>query len=159
MAARKPDIQYIHYQIDGSAARQLEPKRLPERIILPSPKRKQQQKPQVELRVDPLVAVGVLVAAVMLVLILVGSAQLTAVRQQAAQMESYVATLTEDHIRMQEQYNAGCDLEDVEVKALALGMIPVEQAQHIAITLPVHEPEVEPTFWEQLVQDWKNLFA
>lgn len=159
MAARKPDIQYIHYQIDGSAARQLEPKFLPERIILPSPKHKQKQVPKVELRVDPLVVVGVLVAAVMLVLILVGSAQLTALEQQVAQMETYVQSLSADNVRMHAEYEAGCDLEDVEVKALALGMIPVEQAQHIAITLPVHEPEPEPTLWEQITQYWENLFA
>lgn len=157
--AQKPEIQYIQYHIDGSAARQLEPKLLPQRKILPRPKSRQQQKPRFILRIDPLVMVGVLVAAVMLVLIFVGFSQLNAVQQQVEQMQGYVQTLSAENVRLSNVYEAGCDLEDVEVKALALGMIPAEQAQHITITLPVHEEVPEPTLWERLSQSWKELFA
>ncbi len=156
--ARKPDIQYIHYQIDGSAARQLEPKLLPQRKVLPGPKTKP-EKPKLVLSVDPLLTAGVLVAAVMLVLILVGFSQLETARNQVDQMQTYVQKLSADNILLSEQYETGCDLEDVEYKALALGMIPAQQAQHISITLPKPELVVEPTLWERISQRWCELFA
>lgn len=157
---RKPDIQYIHYQIDGSAARQLEPKLLPQRKVLPQPGKKQQPaKPKVTLSIDPLLSAGVVVAAVMLVLLLVGFAQLNSVQQQVEQLHSYVQTLSAENVSLSQQYEAGCDLEDVEHKALALGMIPAEQAQHITIVIPEKEPVEEPTFWERLSLSWQELFA
>lgn len=157
--ARKPDIQYIQYQIDGSAARQLAPKLLPERKILPTPKTQQPPKPKFILRIDPLVTAGLVVAVVMLALILVGNAQLTALEQQVEQLHGYVQTLSAENVRLSAEYEAGCDLEDVQVKALALGMIPAEQAQHITITIPEKEPVAEPTFWERLSLSWQELFA
>lgn len=156
---RKPDILYIHYQIDGSAARQLEPKLLPQRKVLPQPKARQQEKPRFTLSIDPLLTAGVVVAAVMLVLLLVGFAQLQRVQQQVDQLHSYVQTLSAENVSLSQQYEAGCDLEDVQHKALALGMIPAEQAQHITIVIPEKEPVEEPTFWERLSLSWQELFA
>ncbi len=157
--AQKPEIQYIQYPIDGSAARQLEPKLFPQRKVLPRPKPRQRKKPRLVLAIDPLVTAGLVVAAVMLVLILVGFSRLDAVTQQVEQMQGYVQTLSAENARLSAEYEAGCDLEDVAVKALALGMIPADEAQHITITLPVHEQVPEPTFWEKLSQSWKELFA
>ena len=51
------------------------------------------------------------------------------------------------------------NLDDIREKALALGMIPVEEAQVITISPVIPQPEPEPSWWENISWFMKGLFA
>ncbi|MBO5954057.1 MAG: hypothetical protein J6Q53_08105 [Oscillospiraceae bacterium] len=159
--ARKLDIQYIQYYTDGSAARQLEPKTPRKRKSAP-PKVRRQKKQQV-IYVDPLAMCGIVVSAVMLVLMIVGSVQLYTAQQQAVQMENYVYSLQEKNAVLTHTYETGYDLEQVKNSALALGMVPVEQVQTITIVVDQPEEEINQevhlSYWERTCAFLEGLFA
>ena len=66
---RKPDIQYIRYYTDGSAARQPEVRPAP-RKRTPQPQKK--RRPKYILRVQPMAVFGVVISLVMLCLMIGG---------------------------------------------------------------------------------------
>ena len=154
--AHKTEVRYIQYYTDGSAARQLEI-RTPRKKKPAMPKARKQKKRVIY--IDPLAVGGIFVSAVMLVLMAVGSIQLYAAQQQAVQMERYVAALTEQNRVLSDTYESGYDLETVEEVALALGMIPADQAQ--TITIQVTEPavEAETSAWENFWAFLTGIFA
>ncbi len=151
--ARKPDIRYICYYTDGSAARQLEVK-TPTRRRAPVMKPRKQKK--IVLRIDPVAVGGLLLSTVMLVMMLVGGIQLYTLRQQAQQMRDYVTYLSEQNTSLTEVYESGYDLEAVKKSALALGMIPLEEAQNITISVEVPPAPVQQ---EQNIGMWERMSA
>ncbi len=153
--ARKPDIQYIRYYTDGSAARQVELKPQRKRSVLP----KQRKQKKRVVYIDPLALGGIVVSAVMLVLMAVGCIQLFAAQQQAAAMEQYVSQLHQQHIDLTDTYENGYDLEAVQTRALALGMIPQEQAATVTIQVSQTQAEDAPGFWERLAAFFDGLSA
>ena len=157
--ARKPEIQYIRYYTDGSAARQPEPQAAPGKRRLPQPQKK--RRPKYILRVQPLAVCGVLMCAVLLLMMITGFSELLSARSQAAEMERYVTTLTDRNAQRREQYQAGLDLETIEKAALALGMVPVSEVPHITISVPMpeSEPEATPDFWQGITTFLTGLFA
>lgn len=154
--ARKPEIQYVRYYTDGSAARQLEvysPRK--NKTATPRPRK---QKGYV-IYVDPLAVAGILFAVVMLVMLLVSSIQLVVARQQLSDTKAYVTTLTQSNEQLRRTYEEGYDLEEVEKSALALGMIPVSQATTISVDVEEAQIVEEPTFWDRLSMKLAELFA
>lgn len=154
--ARKTEIQYIRYYTDGSAARQLEISQ-PRKKKPALPKARKQKKRVIYL--DPLAVGGIFVSAVMLVLMAVGSVRLYAAQQQAMQMERYVAALTAQNQVLSDTYESGYDLETVEEVALALGMIPADQAETITIRIPEPAVEQETSAWENFWAFLAGIFA
>ena len=156
--ARKPEVQYVYYT-DGSAARALEP------AILPIPKRHRtrrsnpqvQEQPVVEVEVLPIVCIAV--CAVMLAVMVFGIMQLRNAYVMEAQLEAYVAQLEEVNAERLAEYESSIDLEVVEQKAIALGLVPIEQVQHM--TIRVHDPEVvqEQSFIESIISIFAGIFA
>lgn len=128
---RKPDIQYIRYYTDGSAARAL--RLLPAAPKTKLPKLKRQKALVISL--DPLAYAGILVSLVMLVLMVVSCIQLAGIQQRTDVMNSYVDTLKEKNARLDDTYHSGYDLKDVEQKALAMGMVPIEEVLHITVAV------------------------
>ena len=53
----------------------------------------------------------------------------------------------------------GYDLDDIRTKALAIGMIPIEQAETIPISAELPQKEPEPSLWEEIVWFFEGLFA
>lgn len=154
--ARQPEIRYIRYYTDGSAARQQEPVQ-PQKHKTSLPKvRKQKQQ---VLYVDPLAISGIVISVVMLVLMVVGFVQLYSLQKANAHMENYVNTLEQKNAELNYTYRSEIDLAQIEEFALALGMIPQEQAQTITIHVPVQEQESEPTAWELFTTFLAGLFA
>ena len=101
---------------------------------------------------------GIVVSAAMLVLMVVGFLQLRTARQELAQMTNYVNALQAENVRLDEKYHESYDLEMVENAALGLGMIPVEEAQHI--TIAVEKPvQQDITLWERISSFLVGLFA
>lgn len=154
--ARKPDIQYVRYYTDGSAARQLE-------ILSPRkhkaayPRTKKQ--PSYVIYIDPLAVAGILLAVVMLISMLVGSIQLAVAQQQLSDMKAYVTTLSQSNEELRKTYEEGYDLAEVEKSALALGMIPADQGSTIFVEVEEEQIVEEPTFWQRLSVKLEELFA
>lgn len=153
--ARRPDVEYIRYYTDGSAARQLELK--PQRNKTRLPKVKKQ--PKYTLYIQPMAIGGILLSAILLVMMVVGSVQLYQAKQQERAMENYVQMLKRQNTIDRAEYEETLNIEEIEKAALALGMIPQEQAQSITISVPMPEAVEEPSFWEKTAVFLEGLFA
>ena len=132
--ARQPEIEYIRYYTDGSAARKMQPKA--PRKHRPVPKRPAAPRRELVISVDPVSLVAMVVAAVMVVLMAVGCMQLRDARQANARMADYVDRLGRENVLLQDTYETGYDLEAVRQAALALGMVDADEATHITIFVP-----------------------
>lgn len=156
--ARRSDIRYINFYTDGSAARKYElvqPKREEKAA---APKAQRRRRPVIY--VDPLALCSIAVSVVMLVLMVAGLAQMVMAHQQEQALKEYVQSLTAKNTQLQEDYAAGYDLEQVEQDALALGMIPVEQAEHITVEVETVEPvQEELSTWDAICAFFASLFA
>ena len=153
--ARRPDVRYINFYTEGSAARKVAPVE-PLKVLQPPRVRKRKR---IVLHVDPVATVGIIVSAVMLILMAVGVAQLKAVQQDAVAMASYVQTLQEENAALNATYESSYDLADVEKTALALGLVPKEQVTHITLTLPQYEEQGKPDVLERFYTFLTGLFA
>jgi len=63
------------------------------------------------------------------------------------------------NVELRENYRNSIDLVAIRDRALALGMIPAEQAPTITIRAELPQREPEMTFWEDFVWLCKGLFA
>ena len=136
--AQQLDVRYVRYYTDGSAARKIAPLQPFKTMKLPVVKTQKRR----TIRIDLVATAGIVMAAVMFVLLLVGACNLTKAREDAAQMESYVQTLREDNKALEEEYRSTYSLEDVQRTADALGLVPKDQVTHITLELP-EEPAPE----------------
>lgn len=156
--ARQPDIQYVRFYTAGSAARKLEPVSEPrKKVELPQPKVRRQRRKVI--RIDPIALCAVAVAVFMFVAMVAGVVELASVNIQAEKMESYAAQLQGENTKLRDTYESGYDLSDIEEKALGMGMVPVDQVEHITVQVETRQPEPEPTFWEELGMMIAELFA
>ncbi len=155
--AQYPKVQYIRFYTDGTAARKLDyavPQRQ-KKAVLPKARVDKRKK----IYVDPVAAVGVMVAVCMLIVMAVGMFRLEQAQQETAAMEEYVEYLTDTNRALEAEYAASYDLETVEKTALALGMVPSSQVEQTVIYISVPTPVEEPTTWEQVTTFLTGLFA
>ena len=155
---QKPDIQYVHqFYVYGSEAKVLElkPQKKNNRTFLP----KAAPDEKIKIAIDPFALCGIVVAVAMLVLLVVGSIQYLQVCQEYQQMMDYVVTLQNENIIKEDQYLSQIDLVDIEEKALALGMIPMEEAEVIFISPVIPQPEPEESWYENISWFLSGLFA
>ena len=153
--ARKPNVRYISFYTEGSAARKLEPV-VPVRVAnKPAPRKVK----RIVIRLDPVAVMGILVAAAMIICMFVGLADLQAAREETAVMEQQVTELTLRQAELSRKYRDGYEPEVIRQQALEMGMIPAEEAPHLQI--PAYAPaKTEETggcdsFWTVLT----DLFA
>ena len=153
--AQKPQIQYVRYYTDGSAARQIMP-------FFSAKKEAQTRTRKIKRRnvyIDPVATLGIVVAVCMLIMMAVGIFQFLAAQQEAATMERYVQQLEEKNQTLTDTYESGIDLAEVERVALALGMIPKEEAQQVTIHLSAPPAQEQPGVWERIGMFLTGLFA
>jgi len=151
--AQRTQIQYIRFYTEGSAARKVAPVVTPFKTAR-LPKVNHQKK--IVLRIDPVAVVGIVVAVAMMIMMVVGIFQYKAAQEQAQLMERYVETLNRDNESLRNTYDS-IDLTAIEQTALALGMVPESQVQHVSLRVPPVQEIEEPqeTFWTFLA----GLFA
>ncbi|MBR4862959.1 MAG: hypothetical protein IKU07_00165 [Oscillospiraceae bacterium] len=155
--AQQPEIQYIRYYADGSAARKAEFVAPFKTLRLPKLKKK---RTQVTVHyIDPVAILGILVSVIMLALLVVGVVQLTTANREAKQLERYVHSLEQQNARLQGDFDQALKLEDVQRTADALGLVPMEQVTHITMQLPVVEEPETPDAWDRFVTFLTALFA
>lgn len=156
--ARQPDIQYVRFYTAGSAARKLEVLSEPhKKVELPRPRVRRQRRRII--RIDPIALCAVAVAVFMFAAMVAGVVELASVSIRADKMESYAAQLQGVNTQLRDTYESGYDLADIEEKALGMGMVPVDQVEHITVQVETKQPEPEPTFWEELGAMIAELFA
>ena len=156
--ARKPDIQYIDkFYVHGSEARVLElkPQKRKAKTVLPEAAPVKEK----VVRIDLLSLSAIAVAAAMIVLMMVGCFQLKAAFDRTVDMSHYVISLQNENLELNKTYYAGFDAADIEQKALALGMIPMEKARTMTISGIVPEEVPAPTMWENFIWFMKGLLA
>ena len=156
--ARKPDIQYIDkFYVHGSEARVLElkPQKRKAKTVLPEAAPVKEK----VVRVDLLSLSAIAVAVTMIVLMVVGCFQLKAAFDRSVAMSHYVISLQNENLELNKTYYAGFDAADIEQKALALGMIPMEKARTMTISGIVPEEVPAPTMWENFTWFMKGLLA
>ena len=154
--ANKPEIRYINAYVSGSVAYQIEePVRKKKRVRLPKPR---QAKKSV-IAVDPVAVGSIMVAALLMVLLVVGFVRLQNARTEALALENYVSSLQQENQQLKDTYAAGYDLEEIEKIALAMGMVPASEVQQISLSVTVPEKTPEPTAWESFCAFLTGLFA
>ena len=154
--ANYTEVRYINAYVSGSAARMVQTKAEQKRSPVMAkfrPKRK------VVLAVDPVAIFGIVVAAVMAVMLMVGFMTLNRINGEAMAMEQYVADLQEENVALQTTYENGYDLEQVRQIAQAMGMVSIDQVPHISLDVEVPVQEEEPTVWETFITFLTGLFA
>jgi len=155
--ARSNDIQYIRYYTPGSAAEKVE---LPKIIKKqPKPKVKAEKAKTPVLQIDGLAAVGIVVAAVMLLCMLMGFAQVCTLNRQVEDLEIYVSKLEVQQEQLQKEYEHGYSLEEIRLAAQSMGLVPKDQVQHVTVHIPETETVVEITWWESILSSIKDIFA
>lgn len=154
---QRVDVQYVQFYTNGNTARRMAPAASVSTGTLPRLRKKK----RIMVYVDPVAILGIAVAVVMLITMTVGLVHLQRVQNQTVQMEQYVEVLRQEHASLQQTYSDACDLEAVEKTALALGMIPMEQARQTTLILPaVQTEDPEPVgLWNQIGTFLSGLFA
>ena len=154
---KKPEIQYIDkFYVYGSEAKVLElkPKRRIKTILpLSAPDK------TIKIPVDPVAIGGIVVAVALLVTLLIGCVQYVQVYRQYRAMMDHVVVQQNMNVELRENYRSQIDLVEIRDKALALGMIPKEDAPVITIRAELPQREPEMTVWEDFVWLCKGLFA
>lgn len=153
--APKPEIQYIQFYTDGSAAKKVAPIVPLKTIQLPKIKIRK----KIVLHIDPIAICGIIMSVVMLILMTVGTFRLVNARNELSQMTGYVHTLQEENATLNQTMREGYDLEEIERTALALGMVPKEQVSHITMQIPVETAPENPGSWERFCTFLTGLFA
>ena len=147
--ARQPEIRYIRYYSEGSAARQIAPASYQKNRTAAQVARRPVKQTVIE--IDPLATLALVVAVVMVIMMLVGWNKLSVARQQQEQMTAYVTQLEQQKEELTAYFESGYSLETVEQAALALGLVPADQVRHVQIRVP--EQQIAPA--EQL--SWQDI--
>lgn len=155
MASRN-EIQYVRFYTDGSAARKIAPGFSGfGKISQP----KVSKKKRLRVYVDPVAILSIAVAVCLVICMCVAIGQSKAAQQQTQQLQQYVQELSEQNAQLKDTYKNGYDLEAVEETALALGMIPREQAQRITLEVTVPPQEQTVTLWTRIGTFLAGLLA
>lgn len=155
---QKPKIQYVgQFYVYGSEARVPERKKEQRRskTRLPEAHVRQVRK----IGVEPTALVGIVLALTMLAGMAAGALGLYSDWEEYAQIRGYVSQLKQENAQLEQSFRESYDMEQVRIRAEAMGMIPMEEAQTMPITVQIPEPEPEPSFWDDLVWFCKGLFA
>ena len=154
--AMQPEVRYINAYVSGNVA--VQPEKMPQKQSSSRlPKARKQQKWLIQ--VD-LVAIGGIMAALVLSIMLVtGLVQMNQAKHEAKVYREYATSLKLDNTKMRDTYASEYDLNEVRDIALNMGMVPVEQVEHV--TMQVVTPEVvqEPTAWESFWAFFLGMFA
>ena len=156
--SQKPKIQYVgQFYIHGSEARQLE--------LQEKKKQAKSKLPLERLRkievvyLDPVAIFGIVTALVMLTVMILGVLQIRDDWKDYQTMSNYVSRLNSENAELKADYRSQYDLEDIRVKAEALGMVPKSQLEVRTVYVTIPQPEPERTWLEEIQWFLSGLFA
>lgn len=155
--SQKPKIQYVgQFYIHGSEARQLE---------LQEKKKAKSKLPLERLRkmeviyLDPVAIFGIVTALVMLTVMILGVLQIRDDWQEYRVMSNYVSRLNSENAELLADYRSQYDLEDIRVKAQAMGMVPKSELEVRTVYVTIPQPEPEMTWLEEIQWFLNGLLA
>ena len=155
--AKKPEIQYVgQFYVYGSEAQVVAPKK---KVQFRLPKPKLELEKIETIYVDPVALIGLTVAVIMLVCMVVGACQITNCWQEYEEMSHYVSQLQIENSRLEHNYHISYDLADIETRALAMGLVPLEQIPTMSVRVTMPEPQPVETAWDEFVWFVTGLFA
>ena len=156
--SQKPKIQYVgQFYIHGSEARQLE--------LQEKKKQAKSKLPLERLRkievvyLDPVAIFGIVTALVMLTVMILGVLQIRDDWKEYRVMSNYVSRLNSENAELQADYRSQYDLEDIRIKAQALGMVPKSDLEVRKVYVTIPQPEPEMTWLEEVQWFLSGLFA
>ena len=156
--SQKPKIQYVgQFYIHGSEARQLE--------LQEKKKQAKSKLPLERLRkievvyLDPVAIFGIVTALVMLTVMILGVLQIRDDWKEYRVMSNYISRLNSENAELQADYRSQYDLEDIRIKAQALGMVPKSDLEVRTVYVTIPQPEPEMTWLEELQWFLSGLFA
>ena len=155
--SQKPKIQYVgQFYIHGSEARQLE---------LQEKKKAKSKLPLERLRkmeviyLDPVAIFGIVTALVMLTVMILGVLQIRDDWQEYRVMSNYVSRLNSENAELLADYRSQYDLEDIRVKAQAMGMVPKSELEVRTVYVTIPQPEPERKMLEEIQWFLSGLLA
>ena len=154
--AVQPEVRYINAYVSGTAAPRPE-KRPQKRPSVQLPKVRKQQKWLIP--VDMVAVGGILAAVVLSIMLIAGLVQMNQAQQEAKMYKEYALSLRRENEALQDTYASSYDLEEVRDIALAMGMVPVEQVQHVTMQVVTPQAVQEPTAWESFWAFFLGMFA
>ena len=156
--SQKPKIQYVgQFYIHGSEARQLE---LQEKKKQAKSKLPLERLRKIEvIYLDPVAIFGIVTALVMMTVMLLGVLQIRDEWKEYRVMSNYVSRLNSENAELQTEYRSQYDLEDIRIKAQALGMVPKSDLEVRTVYVTIPQPEPEMTWLEELQWFLSGLFA
>ena len=156
--SQKPKIQYVgQFYIHGSEARQLE---LQEKKKQAKSKLPLERLRKIEvIYLDPVAIFGIVTALVMMTVMLLGVLQIRDDWKEYRVMSNYVSRLNSENAELQTEYRSQYDLEDIRIKAQALGMVPKSELEVRTVYVTIPQPEPEMTWLEELQWFLSGLFA
>ena len=156
--SQKPKIQYVgQFYIHGSEARQLE--------LQEKKKQAKSKLPLERLRkievvyLDPVASFGIVTALVMLTVMILGVLQIRDDWKEYRVMSNYVSRLNSENAELQADYRSQYDLEDIRIKAQALGMDPKSDLEVRTVYVTIPQPEPEMTWLDELQWFLSGLLA
>ncbi|MBR2048404.1 MAG: hypothetical protein IJ960_07365 [Oscillospiraceae bacterium] len=152
--ADRERIEYVRYYAPGSEALKVDPKPRRERT---QPKPQVRQEPTV-IPFDPVAVFGCVVAVALVVCVLFGFYRLNRMNNAIANAQNDLTTQKSLHYELETNYANGYDLEDIRAAAEAMGLVPMEQVQHITIRIPEPEPVEELPWWQEWWASLKAMF-
>lgn len=156
--SQKPKIQYVgQFYIHGSEARQLE---LQEKKKQAKSKLPLERLRKIEvIYLDPVAIFGIVTALVMMTVMLLGVLQIRDDWKEYRVMSNYVSRLNSENAELQTEYRSQYDLEDIRIKAQALGMVPKSDLEVRTVYVTIPQPEPEMTWLEELQWFLSGLLA
>ena len=118
-------------RISGTAALQIERRRLPEEVVVPQIERRV----KVKAAVAPFAVVGMVAVVCMLILVVFGYVQLYEATEQVSTMQSRLESLHEEQRVLQSLYEGGIDLNEIELRAAELGLAQPTASQTVYVNL------------------------
>ena len=156
--AQKPEIQYVgQFYVHGSEAKKLARKTEQKKAKTELPLHRFERIRKVH--VDVLAISSILVAAVLMITMVAGTLSLQSAWEELHIAQEYVYELESANATLAAQYRSGYDLDEVRSAAIALGMIPVEEAQVVSLRVTVPEVQPEPTLLDDIIWFLEGLFA
>ncbi|MBQ1265045.1 MAG: hypothetical protein IIY04_06445 [Oscillospiraceae bacterium] len=124
------DVYALRFSSNGAEQLGL-PRHLPEEV----PVQRKQTRVKVKTAVAPFTMFGIIAAACMMVLVIFGYVQLFEATSRVGKLESQLNQLTQTQIMLQSRYDGSIDLQQVEVRAEALGMTLPSAEQTVYVNL------------------------
>ena len=139
--APKHDILYVQFDSEEDLAmkpKQPKPFGTTLKFLMDGDRKK-----KLVIRLDPVAMFGTLVALAMLVCMVVGMIHLQNLRQENAQLQGYVQQVRDENQQLRTKYQEGYDLETVREEALAMGMIPSQDAMQAQLSMEICKEQPE----------------